>query len=63
MSVTVNLSSAEQQVYEYIVSSEEVNQSELWKELDVGSRQGSRIAQSLADRDLIEREPWFMMTE
>lgn len=52
----MDLSSAEQQAYEFIVSSEEVYQSELWKELDVSSRQGSRIAQSLADRDLIERE-------
>ena len=56
MSVTVDLSSAEQQAYEFIVSSEEVYQSELWKELDVSSRQGSRIAQSLANTDLIERE-------
>ena len=56
MSVTVDLSSAEQQAYELIVYSEEVYQSELWKALDVSSRQGSRLVQSLSDTDLIERE-------
>ena len=52
----MDLSSAEQQAYDILVSSEEVYQSGLWKGLDVGSRQGSRIAQSLADTNLIERE-------
>lgn len=34
----------------------ELYQSELWKQLDVGSRSGSRIAQALAEKGLIERE-------
>ncbi|WP_415381805.1 helix-turn-helix transcriptional regulator [Halosimplex sp. TS25] len=33
-----------------------IHQSDFWKELDVGSRKGSRIADSLADQDLIQRE-------
>lgn len=33
-----------------------IHQSELWKELDVSSRQGSRIVDSLADQDLVNRE-------
>ncbi|WP_459193984.1 helix-turn-helix transcriptional regulator [Halosimplex sp. J119] len=33
-----------------------IHQSDFWKELDVGSRKGSRIADSLAEQDLIQRE-------
>ncbi|MFB6125713.1 MAG: helix-turn-helix transcriptional regulator [Halolamina sp.] len=33
-----------------------IHQSDFWKELDVDSRKGSRIAESLAEADLIERE-------
>ena len=33
-----------------------IHQSDFWKELDVSSRKGSRIADALADRDLIQRE-------
>ena len=33
-----------------------IHQSELWKELDVSSRQGSRIVDSLAEQDLVNRE-------
>ena len=33
-----------------------IHQSDFWKELDVSSRKGSRIAESLAERGLIERE-------
>ena len=33
-----------------------LHQSDFWKELDVSSRKGSRIADALADRDLIQRE-------
>ena len=33
-----------------------IHQSEFWKELDVSSRKGSRIAEKLLDKELIERE-------
>ena len=33
-----------------------IHQSDFWKELDVGSRKGSRIAESLAQQELIQRE-------
>ena len=33
-----------------------IHQSEFWKELDVSSRKGSRIVESLFEKDLIRRE-------
>ncbi|MFD1571974.1 helix-turn-helix transcriptional regulator [Halorubrum laminariae] len=33
-----------------------IHQSDFWKELDVSSRKGSRIAEALADSGLIQRE-------
>jgi DNA-binding MarR family transcriptional regulator len=33
-----------------------IHQSEFWKQLDVSSRKGSRIVESLADKGLIQRE-------
>jgi len=33
-----------------------IHQSEFWKELDVSSRQGSRIVDALVDHGLVERE-------
>jgi DNA-binding MarR family transcriptional regulator len=33
-----------------------IHQSDFWKELDVSSRKGSRIAESLTEADLIQRE-------
>jgi DNA-binding MarR family transcriptional regulator len=33
-----------------------IHQSDFWKELDVSSRKGSRIVDSLAGKELIERE-------
>jgi hypothetical protein len=33
-----------------------IHQSDFWKELDISSRKGSRIADALADAELIERE-------
>lgn len=56
MSAPVELSSAEQQAYDLIVTEGEMYQSELWKALDIGSRKGSRIAQALAANNLIKRE-------
>jgi DNA-binding MarR family transcriptional regulator len=53
---TEELSPSEQAAIERIVSEGELPQSELWKALDLSSRGGSRIAQSLADKGVIERE-------
>jgi uncharacterized membrane protein len=33
-----------------------IHQSDFWKELDISSRQGSRIAETLVEADLIDRE-------
>ncbi|MCU4717321.1 helix-turn-helix transcriptional regulator [Halapricum hydrolyticum] len=33
-----------------------IHQSDFWKELDVSSRKGSRIVESLVEEDLIDRE-------
>jgi len=33
-----------------------IHQSDFWKELDVSSRKGSRIVESLVEEDLINRE-------
>ena len=41
---------------ELIRESGGIHQSDFWKELDVSSRKGSRIAESLAEADLIQRE-------
>lgn len=51
-----DLDGSEAAAYELIVEAGSVYQSELWKALDVSSRTGSRIATSLAEADLIERE-------
>lgn len=50
-----NLSEDERRALELIRSEGSVYQSQLWKELDLSSRAGSRIASSLEDADLIER--------
>lgn len=55
MSTMAELSPAEQRAYDLITSREGVLQSELWKALDASSRQGSRLATSLAEKGLIER--------
>jgi len=50
------LDSTERSALRLVESEGALPQSELWKELDVSSRKGSRIANSLEDRGLIERE-------
>lgn len=50
------LESEERRALRLIESEDGFPQSKLWKELDVSSRKGSRIASSLEDRGLIERE-------
>lgn len=50
------LESVERRALRLIESEDGLPQSEMWKELDVSSRKGSRIASKLEDRGLIERE-------
>ena len=51
-----DLSEEERAALELVRESGGIHQSDFWKELDISSRQGSRVAESLADRDLINRE-------
>jgi len=56
MSTTETLSPDEKQAYELITARDGLLQSELWKTLDATSRKGSRLATSLEEKGLIERE-------
>jgi len=56
MSTTDALTPAEKRAYELITSRDRLLQSELWKALDATSRKGSRLATSLEEKGLIERE-------
>lgn len=51
-----DLSPNEQEALALLRSERGLYQSQLWKRLDLSSRQGSRIATSLEDKGLIERE-------
>ncbi|QSG06533.1 helix-turn-helix transcriptional regulator [Halapricum desulfuricans] len=51
-----DLSEDERRGLELIRQSGGVHQSDFWKELDVSSRKGSRIVESLVEEDLIDRE-------
>jgi DNA-binding Lrp family transcriptional regulator len=51
-----DLSDEERAGLELIRESGGIHQSEFWKELDVSSRKGSRIVESLFEADLIDRE-------
>ncbi|WP_101296127.1 helix-turn-helix transcriptional regulator [Halegenticoccus soli] len=50
------LSETEQAGLELIYDQNGIYQSEFWKELDISSRQGSRIVTTLLDEELIKRE-------
>ncbi|ACV10574.1 transcriptional regulator, MarR family [Halorhabdus utahensis DSM 12940] len=50
-----DLSEDERRGLELIRETGGIHQSDFWKELDVSSRKGSRIVDSLAEQDLIER--------
>jgi DNA-binding MarR family transcriptional regulator len=50
------LSEDERRGLELVRESGGIHQSDFWKELDVTSRTGSRIVDTLAERELIERE-------
>lgn len=54
--MSVSLSDNEEKAVEFIESADTAYQSELWKELDVTSRTGSRIAKRLEEKGVIERE-------
>ncbi|ESS12671.1 MAG: hypothetical protein A07HR60_00370 [uncultured archaeon A07HR60] len=59
MSVTKlegDLSADEHEALELILETGGIHQSDFWKELDVSSRKGSRIADSLESADLVRRE-------
>jgi hypothetical protein len=51
-----DLTEDERAALELIRESGGIHQSDFWKELDVSSRQGSRLAERLAESGLIERE-------
>ena len=51
----VELSESQQRGLELIKETGGIHQSELWKELDVSSRTGSRIVDRLLEAELIER--------
>ncbi|MFB6068954.1 MAG: helix-turn-helix transcriptional regulator [Halobacterium sp.] len=56
MSAEETLSADERRALELVRETGGLHQSELWKELDFSSRKGSRIAESLQEADLIQRE-------
>jgi DNA-binding Lrp family transcriptional regulator len=51
-----DLSEDEQQGLELVRETRGIHQSEFWKELDVSSRKGSRIASKLEEKGFVERE-------
>ncbi|SDY35472.1 helix-turn-helix transcriptional regulator [Halopenitus persicus] len=51
-----DLSADERAGLELIRETGGIHQSDFWKELDVSSRKGSRIAEALEEAELIERE-------
>jgi len=53
--VESELSEDEHAGLELIRESRGIHQSDFWKELDISSRKGSRIAESLAEEGLIKR--------
>jgi len=51
-----DLSEDERRGLELVRQTNGIHQSDFWKELDVTSRTGSRIVESLVEEDLVERE-------
>lgn len=54
--VEADLTEDERAGLELVRESGGIYQSQFWKELDVSSRKGSRIVESLLEMDLIDRE-------
>ena len=50
------LSGDERRALELVRETGGIYQSDFWKELDVSSRKGSRLAESLEEQELIQRE-------
>jgi predicted transcriptional regulator len=55
-SIEADLSEDERAALELVRERGAIHQSEFWKELDVSSRKGSRLASTLEEAGLIERE-------
>lgn len=55
-SAEAELSEDERRGLELVRETGGIHQSNFWKELDVSSRKGSRIVDTLSESDLIERE-------
>ncbi|MFB6078951.1 MAG: helix-turn-helix transcriptional regulator [Halarchaeum sp.] len=53
---SADLSEDEARALELVEETGGIYQSDFWKELDVSSRKGSRLAKKLADKGLIARE-------
>jgi DNA-binding Lrp family transcriptional regulator len=51
-----DLGEDERRALELIREEGGIYQSDFWKSLDISSRKGSRIAESLAEKELIQRE-------
>lgn len=52
----IDISDDEQRALELVRETGGIYQSDFWKELDISSRKGSRIAASLEEEGLIQRE-------
>lgn len=52
----INLTESEKEAYKIIKSENGIHQSELWKIIGCDSRTGSRLANSLEEKELITRE-------
>ena len=52
----LDISDDERRALELVRETGGIYQSDFWKELDISSRKGSRIAESLEDAGLIQRE-------
>jgi uncharacterized membrane protein len=50
------LTDDERRGLELVRESGGIHQSDFWKELDISSRKGSRVVESLTDKNLINRE-------
>ncbi|ELY58434.1 MarR family transcriptional regulator [Natronococcus sp. A-GB1] len=54
--IEAELSADERAGLELVRDSGGIHQSDFWKELDVSSRKGSRIVESLVEKGLVDRE-------
>ena len=52
----LDISEDEHRALELVRETGGIYQSDFWKELDISSRKGSRLAEGLAEKELIQRE-------